>query len=96
MRWGVAHRHGSDPELPWLWLRSAAAAPVQHLAWELLYAVGAALKSKRENKTKQTNKQKKTGKLFAKIRGGMLKELVCGYLGCRSTEKPENSSSHKI
>ena len=32
---GVGHRHGSDPVLPWLWCRLAAAAPIQPLAWEL-------------------------------------------------------------
>ena len=32
--------------LLWLWLRLAAVAPVQPLAWELPYASGAALKSK--------------------------------------------------
>ena len=33
-----------DPELLWLWCRSAAAAPIQPLAWEPPYASGAALK----------------------------------------------------
>ena len=27
-----------DPELLWLWCRSAAAAPIPSLAWELPYA----------------------------------------------------------
>ena len=61
MSCGAGHRHGLDPVLPWLWCRPAAAAPIQHLAWEPPYAVGAALKSKKKknnNKSKQTNKQK--------------------------------------
>ena len=33
-------------DLVWLWLRPAAAAPIQSLAWELLFALGAALKRK--------------------------------------------------
>ena len=37
-----------DPALLWLWHRSAAAAPFQPLAWELLYSMGAALKSKKK------------------------------------------------
>ena len=37
-------RRGSDPMLPWLWRRLVAAALIQPLAWELPYAVGAALK----------------------------------------------------
>ena len=32
-----------DPTLLWLWHRLAAAAPIPPLAWELPYAVGAAL-----------------------------------------------------
>ena len=31
----------------WLWHRSAAAAPIQPLAWELPYATAVALKSKK-------------------------------------------------
>ena len=44
---GVGHRSGSDPALLWLGLRPAAAAPIQPLAWEFSYAVGAALKSRK-------------------------------------------------
>ena len=41
---GVGCRCGLDLTLLWLWLRLAATAPIQPLAWELLYARGAALK----------------------------------------------------
>ena len=41
---GVGHRHGSDLALLWLWCRQEATAPNRPLAWELLYAMGAALK----------------------------------------------------
>ena len=41
---GVGRRHGLDLAFLWLWRRLAAAAPIQLLAWELPYAVGAALK----------------------------------------------------
>ena len=44
MSCSVGHRHGSDPVLLWLWRRLAAVALIQTLAWELLYAVGVALK----------------------------------------------------
>ena len=40
---GVGSRYGSGPEL-WLWCRLAALAPIQPLAWEVPYALGAALK----------------------------------------------------
>ena len=46
-------RRGSDPALLWLWRRLAAAAPIRPLAWELPYAVGAALKKKKKKKKKK-------------------------------------------
>ena len=57
MSYGVGHRCGLDPALLWLRCRLAAVAPIQPLAWEPLYAAGAALKKK-----KKDNKQKKTKK----------------------------------
>ena len=36
------------PALLWLWPRLAAIAPIRPLAWEILHAVGAALKKKRK------------------------------------------------
>ena len=48
MSCGVGHRHGSDPM--WLWHRPAAAAPIQPLAWELLYAAGVALKKTKKKR----------------------------------------------
>ena len=47
MSGGMGHRHGSDPVLLWLWCRPAAVAPTGRLAWELPYAAGMALKSKK-------------------------------------------------
>ena len=43
---GVGRRRGLDPTLLWLWCRTAATAPIQPLAWEPPFAVGAALKKK--------------------------------------------------
>ena len=46
--------------LLWLWGRPAAIAPIQLLAWELPYAAGAAIESKKkQNKNKQTKKNPK-------------------------------------
>ena len=45
---GVGYRHGLDPMLLWLWQKSAAAAQFRPLAWELPYARGVALKSKKK------------------------------------------------
>ena len=50
MSCGVGHRHSKDPALLWLWYRLIAAALIPHLAWELPYAVGMALKSKKIKK----------------------------------------------
>ena len=42
-----------DPAFLWLWRTPAAVALIRLLAWELPYAAGVALKSKKQNKTKQ-------------------------------------------
>ena len=54
MSCGVACRRGLNLALLllWLWHRPAAMAPIGPLAWELPYAVGAALKSKKEKERK--------------------------------------------
>ena len=44
MSCGVGCRHSSDPELLWLWCRTAATAPILPLAWQPPYVMGAALK----------------------------------------------------
>ena len=44
----VGCRRGLDTALLWLWRRPAAITPIQSLAWELLYAAGGALKSKKK------------------------------------------------
>ena len=51
---GVVCRCGSDPELLWLWHRLVAIAPIRPLAWELPYALGVALKSKKKKKKSVT------------------------------------------
>ena len=43
--------------LLWLWCRPAAVAPIQPLAWELLYVVSVALKRQKEGKQKKRKKQ---------------------------------------
>ena len=47
MNCGVSLRRGSDTMLLWLWHRPAASALIQPLAWELPYAMGAAIKRKK-------------------------------------------------
>ena len=46
MSCSIGLRRGSDPTLLW----PGAAAAIRHLAWELPYAVGAALKKKKAKK----------------------------------------------
>ena len=48
MSCGVGHRRTSDPTLLWLCLCPAAVAGTGPLAWELLYATGAALKRQKK------------------------------------------------
>ena len=50
MSCGVGHRHGLDPVQLWLGRRPAAAASIRPLAWELPYAMAAALKRPKEKK----------------------------------------------
>ena len=45
---GRGHRRSSDSVLLWLWCRPAAIGPIQPLALELPYALGAALKKKKK------------------------------------------------
>ena len=52
MSCGVGCRRGSDPTWLCQWCRPAAAAPIWPLAWELPYAVSAALKQKQKQKLK--------------------------------------------
>ena len=56
MSYGVGHRHSSDPVWLWLWCRPAATAPIRPLAWELPYATGMALKRRKKERKKETNK----------------------------------------
>ena len=48
MSCGLGRRHGSDPEVLWLWYRPAAAASIKSLPWELPYAMGVALKRQKK------------------------------------------------
>ena len=53
MSYGVGRRCGSDLALLCLWCRLAAAALIQPLAWELVYASGVALKIKKKKKSER-------------------------------------------
>ena len=59
MRCGVGRRPGLDLALLWLWCRLAATALIRPLAWEPLYARGAALENQKDKTNKQTNKKPK-------------------------------------
>ena len=51
MSFSVVCRHGLDLALLWLWHRLAAIAQIRPLAWELPYALGAALKRQKKKKS---------------------------------------------
>ena len=53
MNCGIGQRYGLDPMSLYLWHRQAAIALIQHLAWELPYAVAAALKNNNKIKLKK-------------------------------------------
>ena len=55
MSYGVGFRRGLGPELPWLWCRLVATAPIRPLAWESPYAAGAALEMSKRQKKKTQN-----------------------------------------
>ena len=61
MSYGVDHRNSSDPSLLWMRHRPAAAAQIQHLAWELLYATGTALESKQPQINRAHGNREQTG-----------------------------------
>ena len=46
----VGRQPGSDPGLLWLWCRPMAIAPVGPPAWEVTYAMGAALERQKKKK----------------------------------------------
>ena len=50
MSCGVVCRRGSDAALLWVWHRPAAVAPNRPLAWELPYAEGIALESRKRER----------------------------------------------
>ena len=53
----VGHRCGLEPALLWLWCRLVATALIRTLAWEPPYAMGVALKKKKEKLLKLNNKK---------------------------------------
>ena len=55
---GVGCRRGSNPVLMWLCPRPAATAPIQPLAWEPPYAVGAAQEIATTTTTNNNNNKK--------------------------------------
>ena len=59
MSCSVCFRCCSDPALLWLWRRPEATAPIQPLAWELPYAVGAALKKQKVFRALEAERKKK-------------------------------------
>ena len=58
MSCGVGHRCGLDLALLWLQGRPVATTPIQPLAWELPYVVGADLKRTPPKKRKKEKKKK--------------------------------------
>ena len=87
MSYGVGCRHGSDPEMLWLWCRLAATAPIRPPAWEPPYATGAPLK---RQKTKKKNRDKKTVEKISETKSYFLKDKIDKPLAI-PTKKKEKS-----
>ena len=62
MSCGVDRRCSWDCVLLRLWCRLAAVGPIQPLAWEPSYALGAGLKKQNKKKKKKKRKEKKRKK----------------------------------
>ena len=75
MSCAVGHRHGSDPV--WLWCRPASATVFLPFAWELAYAVGAALKSQK-NEVQKTQMQAYRLKIRKAKRATLTKAIGAG------------------
>ena len=58
MSCGLGHRCGSGPELLWLWCRLAPVALIRPLAWEPLYAAGAALEKTKKEREREKERKK--------------------------------------
>ena len=58
MSCGVGRRHGSDPELLWLWCRPEAIAQIRPLAWEPPCATGVALEKGKKDQKKKKKKRR--------------------------------------
>ena len=48
---GLVCKYGLDPMLLWLWHKPTTGAPIQPLAWEFTYAMGATIKKEKRKKT---------------------------------------------
>ena len=84
MSCGVGRRCGTDLALLWLWCRPAAVALIQPLAWELLYATGAALKRKTK---RHYGTQRRSIEITGDAGEGSLNKAAGGGQGYRYTEK---------
>ena len=73
MSCGVGCRGGSDLALLWLWHRLAVVAPIQPLAWEPPYDMGAALKRK---KNEEEEEERKTEEIKKEL-GVFVKNTLC-------------------
>ena len=86
MSCGIGRRHGSYPELLWLWCRPEATVPIGPLVWEPPYAMGVALKD-RKTERKEGRKGAWPGfSLWWEVRQGLV-QLASPALEKRSPTK---------
>ena len=76
---GVGRRLSSDPVLLWLWYRLAATAPIGPLAWQLPYASGVALKSKKKKRRRNPAIKHFESRVPAGIKGSVVSWELYGH-----------------
>ena len=91
MNCGVGRRRGLDPVLLWLWRRPVSTALIQPLAWELPYAVSAAITKKRKKKKKKKRRKKKR----KEIRGGYYTCQPLSLLAGYSSEQSDTTTAFR-
>ena len=92
MSCGVGPRCGLDLALLWLWCRPAAAALIQPLAWELPYAVGAALKSRRKEGRKERERERERERKKERKKKERKKEKKRKKLAREQLQSPDETS----
>ena len=67
MSCGIGCRSSLDLALLWLWCRQTVTAPIPPVAWEIPYAMGAALKKKERKEERKKFKSLQSEKVIIEV-----------------------------